>query len=184
MYLMIEIRSDITEGMRKTEVIDRREFAQNMIEMERSLFCIARSFSLSEADCEDALQETALKAWVSRGQLRQKVYFKTWVTRILINECKRLLRKNRRILLMAELPEDANRSTLQDDLDIDLPLHDALFTLDLKYRLPLVLKYRDGYSVEEISRILRLPSGTVTTRLYRARNMLKQILVEEEVLQL
>ena len=170
--------------MRKTEVIDRQEFAQTLTGMERSLFCIARSFSLSEADCEDALQETALKAWVARGQLRQKAYFKTWVTRILINECKRLLRKNRRFLPVAEIPEDTNRCASQENFGFDLPLHDALFSLDLKYRLPLVLRYRDGYSLEEISRILRLPSGTVMTRLYRARNMLKQILVEEEVLQL
>jgi RNA polymerase sigma-70 factor (ECF subfamily) len=184
MYLITEIRSDCAEGMRKTEVITREEFAGSLRGMERSLFCVARSFSLSEADCEDALQETALKAWASRGQLRQKAYFKTWVTRILINECKRLLRKNRRMLPMAELPMDADRCASQEGFDFEIPLHDALFSLDLKYRLPLVLKYRDGYSVEEISRILRLPSGTVMTRLYRARNMLKQILVEEEVLQL
>jgi RNA polymerase sigma-70 factor (ECF subfamily) len=170
--------------MRKTEAITREEFAENLRGMERSLFCIARSFSLPEADCEDALQEAALKAWMYRGQLRQKAYFKTWVTRILINECKRLKKRNRRILPVEEIPEDVKSCAWQEEFSYDLPLRDALSALDLKYRLLLVLRYRDGYSVEEISRILRLPSGTVMTRLYRARNMLKQILVEEEVLQL
>ncbi len=170
--------------MRKTEVISREEFVNAFGEMERSLFCIARSFSLSDADCDDVLQESALKAWQCRGQLKQKAYFKTWATRILINECKRTLRKNRRMLPVAQIPEDQMPVSSREDADIDQPLHDALYALDIKYRLPLTLKYRDGYAVDEIARILRLPSGTVTTRLYRARNKLKQLLTGEEALEL
>ncbi len=172
------------EGMRNTEVITREEFVEAFREMERSLFCIARSFSLSFADCDDVLQESILKAWMYRGQLRQKAYFKTWVTRILINECKRMAKKNRRLTLVAEIPESQTPAHLPVEDGLDVPLHDALAQMDVKYRLPLVLKYRDGYSVEEIARILRLPSGTVTTRLFRARNILKQILTEEEALTL
>ncbi len=152
--------------------------------MERSLFCIARSFSLSFADCDDVLQESALKAWQCRGQLKQKAYFKTWATRILINECKKMLKKNRRVLPVAEIPENHMPVHTREDECLDMMLHDALYALEIKYRLPLTLKYRDGYSVEEIARILRLPSGTVTTRLYRARNRMKQILTGEEALEL
>ena len=152
--------------------------------MERSLFCIARSFSLSDADCDDVLQESALKAWECRGQLRQKAYFKTWATRILINECKRVLKKNRRMLPMAQIPESHMPVSTREDDGLDMSLHDALYALEIKYRLPLTLKYRDGYSVDEIARILHLPSGTVTTRLFRARNKLKQILTGEEALEL
>ncbi len=178
------MKSDLmnAEGMRKTEVISREEFVEAFLEMERSLFCIARSFALSYSDCDDVLQESALKAWQYRGQLRQKAYFKTWATRILINECKRMLKKNRRMLPVAQIPENQMPVFTGEDAGFDRMLHDALYALEIKYRLPLTLKYRDGYSVDEIARILRLPSGTVTTRLYRARTKLKQILTGEEAL--
>ncbi len=171
------------EGLRKTEVISKEEFVQGFGEMERSLFCIARGFALSYADCDDVLQEAICKAWQCRGQLRQKKYFKTWATRILINECKRTLKKNRRTLPVAQIPENQSPVFMQQGAGLDMLMQDALYALEIKYRLPLLLKYRDGYSVEEIARILHLPSGTVTTRLYRARNKLKDILTGEEALE-
>ena len=53
--------------------------------------------------------------------------------------------------------------------------------LDEKYRIIVVLHYRDGYSVREIASILRVPESTVKTRLFRARQQLKSLLEREEM---
>ena len=61
----------------------------------------------------------------------------------------------------------------------DPGLHDALAALDSKYRLPLTLHYMEGYRVDELARMLRLPQGTVKSRLRRARMRLKDMLDDE-----
>lgn len=58
--------------------------------------------------------------------------------------------------------------------DVDYELHDALFRLNEKYRLPIVLHYVEGFSIKEISQILRLPQGTVKSRMMRGRQELKK----------
>ena len=59
-------------------------------------------------------------------------------------------------------------------------LHDAIAHLDDKLRLPVVLHYMEGYRVDEIAKMLRLPSGTVKSRLMRARARLKDMLDDQE----
>ncbi|HHV71442.1 MAG TPA: RNA polymerase sigma factor, partial [Clostridia bacterium] len=55
----------------------------------------------------------------------------------------------------------------------------ALFSLDEKLRLPIVLHYIEGFSIKEVAEILRLPQGTVKSRMLRGRQKLKKILGEE-----
>ena len=142
--------------------------------MERSLYCIARSYLRCEADCENALQNALLHAWEKRNTLRNEQYFRTWLTRILINSCKETLRRQKREALTADFPEAAAPQ------GSDPVLWEALRTLDEKYRVTLILHYRDGYGIREIASILRIPESTVKTRLSRARQQLKSTLEREE----
>ena len=61
------------------------------------------------------------------------------------------------------------------------PLHDALRRLPDALRLPLVLTYLEGFSVEEAARVLSIPTGTVKSRLYRGRRELARLLDREDV---
>ena len=76
--------------------MDRQFFIASAQAMERSMYCIARSYLRCEADCEDALQNALLRAWEKRNTLREERYFRTWLTRILINSCKETLRRQKR----------------------------------------------------------------------------------------
>ena len=69
--------------------MDRQFFIASAQAMERSMYCIARSYLRCEADCEDALQNALLRAWEKRNTLREERYFRTWLTRILINRFSR-----------------------------------------------------------------------------------------------
>lgn len=147
--------------------MDRDFFAASVQDMERSLYCIARSYLRCEADCEDALQTALLRAWEKRHTLRQPQYFRTWLTRILINTCKETLRRQKRETPAAVFPEAAAPQ------GADIALWDAMRVLDEKYRIVIILYYRDGYDISDIACILRTTQGTVKSRLSRARQQLK-----------
>ena len=144
-----------------------------MREAEVPLYHVACAILSSESDRRDAMQETALRAWEHRDSLRNETYFKTWVTRIAVNVCRDLLKKNRRLVPMETMPEE----TVQPSSD-DLRL--TIESLPEKLRLPLVLYYLEGFSVQETARALGLPEGTVKFRLHQARKALRIELDGEE----
>ena len=119
---------------------------------------------------EDAVQETIRRAWEKQASLKDERYMQTWVIRILLNVCRSQQRKSAKMIPAEYLP-----AAHRDDMT-GTPLLNALFTLEEKFRLPLQLRYVEGYSVAETARILRLPEGTVKSRLSRGRDRLKAIL--------
>ena len=76
--------------------MDKETFTVLVQRQQRQLYRIAVSYTASSADAEDAVQEALLRAWNRRQTLRDTAYFSTWLNRILINECKTLLRKRKR----------------------------------------------------------------------------------------
>ena len=151
----------------------KEEFARRIVAMTDVLYRVAWSQLLQEADREDAVQETIRRAWEKRDRLRDERYMQTWVIRILLNVCDTQRRKNARMLPQENIP-----AASRDD-GRDTPLLDALFALEEKFRLPLQLRYVEGYTVAEVARMLRLPEGTVKSRLSRGRDKLKTMLEEE-----
>ncbi|MBQ2955709.1 MAG: RNA polymerase sigma factor [Clostridia bacterium] len=150
------------------------EFSDHVLEMEPMLYRVAYSLLLNRTDSADAVQEALLKAWEKRRQLKEEAYFRTWLTRILINECYAMLRRRKRALPLTELPEPAAPP------DADRELHDAIAHLDRKLRLPVVLHYMEGYSVSEVAEMLRLPTGTIKSQLFKARKLLRLELADED----
>ena len=122
----------------------------------------------SEADCADAAQNALLRAWEKQHTLRDTAYFKTWLTRILINECRVMLRQRARFV---PLEEEAAEGEIAPERDSGL--YEAVMGLDVKYRVPFVLYYIEGFRTREIASMLKLPEGTVKTRLRRAREILR-----------
>lgn len=151
--------------------MDKQEFTRRVTAMQDRLYYLAYGQLRSVHDCCDAVQEAILKAWCAVDRLRNPEYFETWLTRILINECHNLQRDKVRRVSLDSAPEpiappDAAQS----------PVHEAVLSLPEKYRLPVILHYMNGYTTDEIARILRLPVGTVRSRLKRAREKLKETL--------
>lgn len=140
------------------------------------LFRIAYLTLRSEADCEDAVQEALLRAWRNRDSLREEAFFETWLVRILINESRRILgdRARRRETELDEAISAAEPPPNHPGL------RDAIRSMEPKYRLPLILHHINGYAIEEVSSILRLPKTTVKWRLTEARKRLKNELDREE----
>ena len=149
------------------------EFSTRIIAMMQTLYRVSYTQLSQSCDRDEAVQECLYKAWKKRHQLKDERYMQTWVIRILINECHNIQRKRNREFPLEELPERVAPE------DADVELHDALFSLDEKLRLPIVLHYIEGFSIKEVAQILRLPQGTVKSRMLRGRQKLKKILCEE-----
>ena len=156
--------------------MDVAGFTDLVRERERSLYRIAYSYLHSDADAADAVQDALLRAWEKRASLRQPQYFGTWLTRILINRCKQMLRERRPQYALQE-----HHAISSDDGIENLELSIALDHLDAKYRIPLLLFHLEGFSVKETAAILRLPQNTVKSRLARARQRLNDLLTQQEV---
>ena len=138
---------------------------------------IAHCYLKNDADVCDALQETAYRAVKSAGSLRNAGYFDTWLVRILINCCKDILKDNsRRAAVNEKVCVREEDAAAEDDGDGDVFF--ALRELDEKYRSVIVLFHIEGYDVKEIAAMLRVPVGTVKSRLCRGREKLKEIIEE------
>lgn len=148
--------------------MDKEEFTRAVLEYESTLYRVAKSMLGSEADCADAAQNALLRAWEKQHTLRDTAYFKTWLTRILINECRVMLRQRARFV---PLEEEAAEGEIAPERDSGL--YEAVMGLDVKYRVPFVLYYIEGFRTREIASMLKLPEGTVKTRLRRAREILR-----------
>ena len=147
--------------------MDEREFSMRVHGCMNRLWRISWSILRCGADCDDAVQEAIFRAWRKRGTLREEKYFETWLTRILINECRRMLR--RRGSGNAPAPE-----SYADQAEPENPeLADAIAALPVELRLPIVLHYMEGYRIQEIAGILRLPETTVKWRLRSGRQRLR-----------
>ena len=147
-----------------------KEFGERIVAMQDTLYRVSTTILPQLCDREDAVQETIEKAWRKQGSLRDEGALRAWVIRILVNECYAILRSRRRETLVDTPPE---RET---GPDAQVNLYRLFTALDEKYRLPMVLHYVEGYSVEDTARMLRLPRGTVKSRLYRGRLRLKDSL--------
>lgn len=152
--------------------MDEREYTRRVEAMERKLYRTCAALLGSDADCADAVQEALIKAWRALPTLKQEQYFETWLTRIAINECRSMLRRKRSVQ-----PLDPRMSAPPPDME----LRRAISELDEKLKLPVVMHYVNGFDVEETARILRLPQGTVKSRLHRARAQLRKLLEEDDI---
>ena len=146
--------------------MDEQTFLTYLQAAENTLYHVACTLLRSEADRCDALQETALRAWQHRNSLRQTEYFTTWAVRILINVCRSMARKQGRMV-----PTDTLQECPAPEQDTELYL--VLDAMPERHRLPLVLFYLEGFSIQEVARTLGIPTGTAKYRLHQARKALK-----------
>lgn len=139
-----------------------------------SLLRIAMTRLSSPADAEDAVQEVFLRLLTAAPRFRDGEHEKAWLIRATLQRAKDIHRAAaRRDLPLEEAAETAVTQEGHPEL------LSALQALPEKYSAVIHLYYYEGYSIQEIARLLGLPSPTVGTRLSRGRERLRQMLKEE-----
>ena len=154
-------------------MVDEQTFVAEVRAMERTLYRVARGYLQSADECADAVQEALCKAWNKRETVSPQ-RFRPWLTRIVINECRNIGRRKRRIQPMAEIELPVSSDTPDADLSGEIS------ALPEKLRTPLLLHYLEGFSLDEVASTLRVPVGTVKSRLHQARKALRLELEKED----
>jgi len=152
----------------------KTEFTRLAEKYKDAVFRLAYSLLKNPADADDVVQNTLLRLYQSNRRFDNEEHVRNRLLRVTLNECRMVWRSAKH---RAESIDDyADTLVFEDEYYGDL--FRAIMALDAKYRAVIVLYYYEGYAIGEIAQILRIPSGTVGTRLSRARNILKDYLTE------
>lgn len=142
----------------------KEQLGELILSSEAQLYATARTIPADDQDCRDAIQEAIVKAFSKIHTLKKDEYAKTWLMRILINECYNFFRKESRHIPVAEIEQEMY--TEKQDYS---ELYRAVNTLKKELRIPVILYYMEEFSVKEIAQILEISEGAVQKRLARAR---------------
>jgi RNA polymerase sigma-70 factor (ECF subfamily) len=148
-----------------------------LLEMLRpDLLRFALWLARDRAVAEDVVQETLIRAWKSREELKDPTAARPWLLTIVRREHARLFERKRLPTVDVESVEALSDPALASDGDAGLhDLRGAIMKLPDEYREPLVMQVLGGFSTAEIAAELKLTQPTVLTRLFRARNKLRTI---------
>lgn len=158
---------------------DREAFRLLFETYKDRVYSIALYWSSGDAEsAADITQQVFLRLFTRIEQFRHDAEFTTWLYRIVVNACLDEQRKQRRFVPVSETVEvkrmsehgTQEKSYLQREVADSVQL--AIAGLKPKYRLPILLKYVEGLSYEEIAGALGCSKGTVASRLNRGHKML------------
>jgi RNA polymerase sigma-70 factor, ECF subfamily len=172
---------------------DTDAFSSLVHKYQNRVYSAVLNYVYSPDEAMDITQETFVKAYTSLHRFNSSSSFYTWIYRIAINTAIDWLRKrkNRKVESLDDLkftevgfePEskdmDSDPEKMLNKNELERTLRAAISMLTLKLRGVLVLHDVEGLSQEEISTILKIPVGTVKSRISRARAELKNILQKQ-----
>ena len=155
--------------------MNKTTFEQLAREILPGLYRLAVSILRSPVDSEDAVMHALENAWAARDRIRSGSE-KSYIAKIVINECRNIQRMRQRMCPTEEIAEGAFTPENGD-------LKRAIDVLDSSLRIPFLLKYMEGYSEKEVANTLGITVANVKSRLLRARSKLRKELTEEDELE-
>jgi len=195
-----EMGGDMPEkGNKPEETVDPKVKAEKDAQFEKefmpligSLYNFAYRLTLDEDDANDLVQETYLKAYRFFDSYEQGTNAKAWLFRILKNSFINDFRKKSKQPSKVDYQEVEsfyNSDDVDENITVDLRVEslqdmigdeiaNALNSLAVDFRTIIILCDLEGFTYEEMAKILDIPIGTVRSRLHRARNLLKEKLKE------
>ncbi len=169
MTVTYDVQQDVCLAMRG----DADAFIRLILTHKNNLYGLARTYLNHDEDCADAIQETIFKAFKGISTLREPAFFKSWLSRILINECIRLLRAQKRMHIIEQSKWDCISMHVPYEA---IELKEAVAYLEDDLRNVVQLYYYEDVPIKKIARRLGVPEGTIKSRLHRARELLAEVL--------
>lgn len=149
-------------------------FIQTVEQCKHTLYRVALSMLRTDADAQDAVSDALEATWKNLNNIRSMDALPSYLVRSTINACHAILRRRK-------------RETATEDVSIHLqpeveqsPVWMYLGGLKERYRLPLLLRYSEHMPDKDIAAALRLPLGTVSSRINRGLKILQEQMMKEE----
>jgi len=164
---------------------DVEAFGRLVREHDDRMRAVAYRMVGSRAAMDDALQAAYLNAFRGLPRFRAEADFGTWLHRIVVNACYDLLRRTGRraevsLQAVPDLESPETVDSIDDRLDLQRQLHEALASLPDEYRAAVILVDGEGLSYAEAAEALGVERGTVASRLSRARTALRDRLQHDD----
>lgn len=151
--------------------ITQEELSDLIMDNRENMYRLAYSIVRNDADTQEAVSEAVVLAFEKRHQLRKRTSAKAWIMQILVNASKRILVQSKRIILSGDENQFEQTAAFAGD-----EMWAVIMELDEEFKEVIVLYYYEQFSVKEISKILKIPEGTIKSRLSRARKKLSKII--------
>ncbi|MGL5315080.1 MAG: sigma-70 family RNA polymerase sigma factor [Peptostreptococcaceae bacterium] len=142
------------------------------------LYKTAFIYVKNEHDALDIYQETVYKAYINISKLRNPQFFKTWITKILINNVN--LKNRYYNKFQDEQVEDYIGEISYSNIEENMDLYDAVDSLEEKYKTPIILQYFQDLTITQIAEIMECNENTVKSYIRRGKKKLYDILKEEK----
>ena len=149
----------------------KSDFEQLYMALYPGLYRLALSILRREADAQDAVQQAAVNAWAAADRMKPGGE-KAYISRVVINECRNIQRHRQRIT-----PVDESWNTGSQDVP-NTELKAVVESRTETLRIPLLIRYMEGYSEQDTAAILRITRNTLRARLKRARAKLRDEWIE------
>ena len=136
------------------------------------LYKTAFLYVKNQHDASDIFQETVYKAFISIHKIKTPEYFKTWITKILINNINDKFRKSSKVVLMDGTEYSIN---YQDTIDTvsSIDLYNAIDNLSGKHKIAIILRYMQDMSIKDIAKVMSCSENTVKSYIHRALKSLR-----------
>lgn len=177
-YLMIEQETErrffmmttVKKLVKKAKKGDGEAFVTLIKQYEEVLYNSAIRMLASEEDAADALQDATLQAYEKLHTLRNNAYFNTWLYKIVINQCNRILNKKKNLV---EFDTHLHAGQVEN-ISGKMEIQEALAQLSPDYQTAFTLYYVHGMTTREIGEFLNEPEGTIKSRLSRGKALLRK----------
>lgn len=161
------------ELVKKAKKGDENAFNELILLTQKEMYLIAKTKLKDENDIADAIQETILSCYKNLRKLRDNKLFKTWLIKILINECNKIYKKRKKQDVSYEEKEVENYLMIEDNSFENISFDILIRNLNEEEKLILTLYYYSGYSTKEISKIIKVNENTIRSKISRAKYKLR-----------
>lgn len=162
---------------------NKEAFTKLILEIRHDLYKIAKLRLNSDADAEDAIQETIIEIFKRIKKFNEIKYFKAWCIKILINKCNKIYNKNKRNSISVEDLEIENYYIYNTyKMESDIEFYSLLENLNYDEKIVIIMFYKEDFTTKEISKIIGVNENTIKSRLSRAKNKIKKYYESKEVI--
>lgn len=166
------------ELVQKSKDGDNNAFSELIINIEKELYLIAKSKLKDEDDIGDAMQETIFRSYKNIKKLKENKLFKSWIIKILINECNKIYKKKYKNTVSYE-EKNLEKYIMSNDDNEQLEFELLIKDLKSDEQLILTLYYCSKYTTKEISKLLKIRESTIKSKIIRSKNKLKTKIEKE-----
>ncbi|WP_242953979.1 RNA polymerase sigma factor [Clostridium felsineum] len=184
--MFLEVEKQI---IKRCKEYDRASFSRLFHLYEKYLYNLCYGYTQNTSDAMDLVQEVYIKVFKNIKKFDENLPFHPWIRRISVNTCLNFKRDNKSNVISMNSKyydsefEEEDRLSMDYDMEEDIVnrinnevVKECIKKLTYDYRIIIILRYYDDLSYDEIASILDMPLGTVKTKLYRAKNILRKSL--------